>query len=337
MGPEVCGEDGVTYVNECVAFCQEIAIVKETPCHLEPEASFRVSKATFGPQFDESSLVSKQEMQKFVGEKFHFVGKIDITKGFSSSELNFSRYDNIIVNTTGVENVVDEADEDEEEDDNESFSLEQMRLTNDGKLYTSKTDLDVAELPDLSALQPQRPKVASRRRHLRRNLVVVGDDTRSQVVNTMEFPYSAVSEVDFHGRSEGGCTATLISRSTALTAGHCVYDAEKKHWLPFRQIAPGRYREGSTTMEPFGTWDIDYATTFRGYTSRNLKRYDIAVLHLAPRTDDHGNLEYAGDVAGFVGIEKRSVFSRSLNDVMIVGYPADKPHGEQWKAKSCGK
>jgi V8-like Glu-specific endopeptidase len=315
MGPQVCGEDGITYQNECISFCQEIAVRKMGPCPGQP-ASIASSE-----KIDASAVVTLESMKRFEKENFKFVAKRDPSKFTAPDD---SLYDNL---------PVEEADTgDSPEDDN---SIEFVRMTSDGYEYKYIANYDS---PSHYGSTQANPKGSEAGEHLRRSLKVIGTDTRSQVTNTQSFPFRAIAEIDY-GKGEGGCTSTLISRNAALTAGHCVFNRRTNEYHPISRIAPGRYRSESSTIEPYGTWDVDYATTFSQYKTSGSRGYDIAVLTLKPRivanNEDQCDYLYPGDAVGYVGIARPSIGDSRLNGARITGYPADRSNGEMWTSGTC--
>jgi V8-like Glu-specific endopeptidase len=315
MGPRVCGEDGITYQNECIAFCQEIAVRKMGPCPGQP-ASIASSEI-----IDASTVVTLESMKRFEKEKFKFVAKRDPSK-FAAPDNSF--YDNL---------PDEEADTGDSPDDDDS--IEFVRMTSNGYEYKYIANYDSTSRYGSTQANPKGSEAGE---HLRRSLKVIGTDTRSKVTNTQSFPFRAIAEIDY-GEGEGGCTSTLISRNAALTAGHCVFDRNTNEYHAIRQIAPGRYRSESSTIEPAGTWEVDYATTFSRYKTSGSRNYDIAVLTLKPRIvaniEDQCDYIYPGDAVGYVGIEQPSLLFSGLNRATVTGYPGDRPNGEMWTSGAC--
>jgi len=57
---------------------------------------------------------------------------------------------------------------------------------------------------------------------------IVGTDDLQAVTATTTYPYSAIVKlfVAFPAGAQGGCSGTMVSPSTMLTAAHCVYSAQ---------------------------------------------------------------------------------------------------------------
>jgi glutamyl endopeptidase len=260
-------------------------------------------------------------MKRFQTEHFMFVSKRDPSL-FGAPDS--SSYENL------PEDVADDGISLDEDDGTVEF----VRITKDGYEYVAK--FGASELARGRSTEPS----SKEGENLRRSLVVLGDDTRSKVASTLSFPFSAIAEIDYGSSGEGGCSSTLISRNAALTAGHCVYNEDKKEWYALNQIAPGRYRSDSrSSIEPYGAFEVEYSTTFSEWKSKGSSKYDIAVMTLSPRevANAEGCVEfvYPGDVAGFVGIDRPEVGDSRLNGARITGYPSDKPDGEMWTSGKC--
>jgi glutamyl endopeptidase len=262
-------------------------------------------------------VVTLATMKRFDTERFKFVAKFDTSK-FGAPD------------SSSYENLPDDAADDGNSPDDDDGTVKFVRITNDGHEYIAKYDAS-----ELARGESTKPNEVGE--NLRRSLVVIGTDTRSKVADTQSLPFSAIAEIDY-GR-EGGCTSTLISRNAALTAGHCVFDTDTNKYQAISRIAPGRYRSGSSTIEPAGTWEVDYSTTFSQWRGKGSMNYDIAVLTLKPRivanNKDQCDYLYPGDAVGYVGIARPSVGDSRLNGARITGYPADRADGEMWTSGAC--
>jgi V8-like Glu-specific endopeptidase len=268
-------------------------------------------------------VVSLENMKRFEKEQFKFVAKRDPSE-FGVPRRNF--FDNF------PEQDEEDAAKLPEEDDG---TIEFVRITRDGYEYIAK--YGSSELARGGSTEPEpNPQGSQVGGSMRRSLVVIGTDTRSLITNTESFPHRAIAEVDYSPYFEGGCTSTLISRNAALTAAHCVYS---KRYLSIDKIAPARYRSGSRTIEPYGTWEVDYSTTFSQWRNEGSRSYDIAVMTLLPRqvSNEEGECEnlYPGDAVGFVGIASPSVGDSRLDEAKVTGYPADKANGQMWTSGAC--
>jgi V8-like Glu-specific endopeptidase len=203
-----------------------------------------------------------------------------------------------------------------------------------------------------------------------RNLIVIGTDTRSIVPDTTAFPFRAIGSADYnYTKGTSICTVTMISRTSALTAGHCVWRTSTNEPLPMMKVAPGRYVDASTgsMIDPYGTWDVDYTTTFQNYKEKD-EQFDMAVVTFKPSNrPDLGcsnvyvsislcfrnsmkccrlNLALSssqkpGDVVGFVGIDRVLGTSSAVNDprlasLTVTGYPNDY-FGKMVTSNACSR
>ncbi|MBQ8356660.1 MAG: trypsin-like serine protease [Clostridia bacterium] len=81
--------------------------------------------------------------------------------------------------------------------------------------------------------------------------IIGGSDERTKVTNTKAIPYSAICYVE--GELDGNaftCTAFMISKNVAVTAGHCVYENYK--WATDVKVWPGK--------NGYGLWNNPYGT-----------------------------------------------------------------------------
>lgn len=139
----------------------------------------------------------------------------------------------------------------------------------------------------------------------------IGRYLREQIKDSSNFPYRIVGQI------EVGCTGTIIGPSQILTAGHCVYNVDKKQWYENLDFFPGRVSE---TELPFGkvTWKKVFVQ--EEFLESGDTAYDFAVIELASPI---------GNQLGWSGM-KVLPESEYTNRVRITGYPGDKPAGTMW-------
>jgi V8-like Glu-specific endopeptidase len=213
-----------------------------------------------------AEVITRAIMNRFAKENFRFVTK----------EIEFS-----------TEPIIEEGSE---EDESNIFSPLQVpateilvRLTHEGYKFISKASTPTK----VTSTQPYQGIALETSTNLRhRALDVIGDDTRSVITNTTVFPYRTIGALDLIQPSS--CTGTMISRRSALTAGHCTYNYSTRSWRPMTRIAPARYidpTQADNTAEPFGTWDVDYVTVKQEYIDGRTRTADLAVVTFKPRTD----------------------------------------------------
>jgi len=303
-GTKVCGVDGITYPNSCVAVCQGVSVDTFQPCEnprgtdVEQDPDFRV--------------VSLDILFRFRSERFRFVGKIKV-EPISIYEV----YDGIIEDE---EAVLDFEEEEGESERSAEEILYAYRVTSEGYTYIAALD----PISETSGDSTSSLDVDQQTRHL----ALIGNDTRSIVHNTQREPYKKMGKVL-------GCSGTVISRSAILTAAHCLYEPNSgtDKWSETSFFAPARYRDDGDVEDPYGRWLFDHVTMYDQWRESRARDYDIAVVQLKPAEDD--KCLYVGDVVGHAGLRRAELGSDLLNRATVSGYPSDKDDGEMWTSGPC--
>lgn len=152
---------------------------------------------------------------------------------------------------------------------------------------------------------------------------VIGPDNRYQINDTQTHPYRAVVQLRFkkpNGRY-AICSGALIGPNTVLTAGHCLYshggDSGKAGWNKDFTVYPGR--DGD--LLPYGEYKVSKKISVTGWTQNKDYNYDYGVLKLKEEPK-----------LGFFGFRKHTSIPEGL-DVILTGYPSDKPTGTMWEGK----
>jgi V8-like Glu-specific endopeptidase len=118
------------------------------------------------------------------------------------------------------------------------------------------------------------------------------------------------------GKVSQNCTATMIGRSTALSAAHCYYQ-QGIGWIATNSIAFGASNSVGTVSTPFGSYVFDSITLPGAWFGGNWD-WDFAVLEFSPT-------RYPGDQTGTMG------YQWSMSGAQyIIGYPTDKLQASQW-------
>ncbi len=252
-------------------------------------------------------------MSRFAKESFRFVTK----------EIDFSR--NPIRDFVHNSNVF-----------SSSLSpdgFDTVRVTSEGYKF-------ISQVKSFAKIQGPTPsyegRIAENQPGLRkRKLVVVGEDTRTMVPDSTIFPYRTMGGLDFDF-SESGCTITMISPTSGITAAHCLYDRAAKKPYDVIRFAPGRYynpEQSDNTTEPFGTWDVDYTNYFKGYEESGDEIYDMGVVTFKKRRRRFLGIfsVYPGDFVGYLSIDRVGEDNANVTDarfstMTITGYPYDMKH-----------
>eukprot|EP00586_Coscinodiscus_wailesii_P007064 CAMPEP_0172491400 /NCGR_PEP_ID=MMETSP1066-20121228/22193_1 /TAXON_ID=671091 /ORGANISM="Coscinodiscus wailesii, Strain CCMP2513" /LENGTH=375 /DNA_ID=CAMNT_0013260427 /DNA_START=334 /DNA_END=1461 /DNA_ORIENTATION=+ len=293
--------------------------------------------------YDKDSEVTREILNRFKDEKFVFVAKrkfVDFTKGahkqYHKTLSNATHYRSPMSNNNLEDNVV-----------------YAHRITHDGHEYLAKFDADeVNIMTNGHHTKPRRPLDLDENgqpiRHLNENeRGIVGDDERYKLcLRESCYPYSTIGEFDASSsNSGGGCTGTVISPSSAITAAHCFY--MNGVFTNLDSFAPGRYRKYATAVgevgrgsvrNPYGVWKVQFKTIFDGWISTGRLRYDVAIATFSPTfyrgTDNISDLNI-GEVTGYMGIRAITNDSSRLQKATVTGYPYDKANGEMWASGKC--
>ena len=304
QGPPVVGQDGNTYFNACLAYCQGIEIAYETEF---PE------NITAAESYDVDATVSLEDMNRYQDEGFYLVSK-RLRESFLS-EFDPNEYDPFQGEWPSFDTIPE--------------VIRALRISYDDGLEYAKT-YSSEEMGKVDTF-PFPPSISENDAS-----VVYGTDERREVVVTTGFPIRTVGHLEI---GAGTCTGTVISKTSVLSAGHCVYNTNTNQWYSLTNFIPARFRSGSTVTDPYGKWEPEYATTFSPYVNAKDIRYDISVIRIKKRGNDVtctfiGDSESAGGV-DFVGLSTTSIASSALNAATIYGYPGDKPYGSMWTSGDC--
>jgi hypothetical protein len=246
--------------------------------------------------YDEDGKVDKATMDRFQDEKFKLVGKRKLLA-----------YD-----------VLDDADETELEDTESqplppwSNKVKMSRLSHD--LYEYMAEVDMEEIPeDMVDSPPQHSDKVSDGDDGIRKLLVFEPDTRICYTETPPWP------TRLNGRTDIGCSGTIISPDC--------------NWRDI-DFTPAQYKDSSgTVIQPYGSWTMQYVTTYTIWRLLQFRPYDIAVARYFPNSAG----ENFGTLIGWAGLKQTRSDSPGLDKCYNAGYPDDKayPNNELWESY-CG-
>ena len=159
--------------------------------------------------------------------------------------------------------------------------------------------------------EPYFPQLTSQS-NSQQSRTVFGDDNRIPVATPSMFPYSAVCTLVNHwpdGTITEGGTAWMFWEDVAITAGHCVYNADYGGWATKIEVRPAAYGYNS----PYGLSEAVAIYSSTKWVEDSNWEYDYGVIKLS--TD-------IGKSTGWFGISW-TIFSLKGKDVTITGYPAE--------------
>ena len=130
--------------------------------------------------------------------------------------------------------------------------------------------------------------------------------------NNSKTPYYRNGKVFFRqGGKDWVCSGASIANRALLTAGHCVFDKDKKEWSTHFQFCPS-YNNGCYFN---WKWYAKTLYTLKGWAEQGNFRYDLAMVVTTSK------LRY------YVGTLGWHSEGYTFNDWMAVGYPAEPISG----------
>ncbi len=140
---------------------------------------------------------------------------------------------------------------------------------------------------------------------------MIGNDDRKEVSDTKQAPSKWVGKLHATTQSGGSsyCTASLISKDTVITAGHCVAKGQSK-WT----FAAGENKG----QQPYGTAAAKQIWYDKKYGETG---HDWAVIKLDSAV---------GEKTGWFGMNVPDTQKLVDTQATVIGYPGDKDGGAQW-------
>ncbi len=154
----------------------------------------------------------------------------------------------------------------------------------------------------------------------------------------MNYPQRAVGFFlhTFNGSSFFFCTASLISNSILLTAGHCVYNPTSKKFITAGTFYPACVdcNSGGAPTEPYGHADANTVFTTSGWanaknedTALN-KSIDVALVTLNTPVNNPNNVDEMGTATGYLGYCSSNCGNKYWH-LSQVGYPGNYDGGNR--------
>jgi len=144
--------------------------------------------------------------------------------------------------------------------------------------------------------------------------------------NYLVYPTSTIGKLFFTipGVGDGACTATVIGRSTIVTAGHCVSSLINgtPTWHTNFLFCPSYYRAGGSggPHPARGCWSwVRVVTTFQWHYFKNL---DLDYACIVTHTTGTVVADKVGNVTGWVG---RTWNWPPVQSILAWGYPGEPP------------
>ena len=274
----VCGTDQVTYWHECYAVCQQVTIARYGACTAAPPTQ------PFQQKTD--GKATAKQLKRFSTEGFLFTASLQLVDGSDADDADDDEGD-------------DESSGDRSNDDLADNPWHPVRVTADGDCYVYSEALP--ELDEDAELPDDEEQGGDKQKQPFDPQSIIGSDTSSVVANTRDWRYRTMG--DF-----GGCSATVVSRTSILTAAHCIVHGGK--WKTLKDFIPAR--QGHNW--PYGSFKVEYVELFQEWIDSNRMSLDFAVVTLQPNSQGW----YVGDVVGRKRIRSAA---RMGDSAWIVGYP----------------
>ncbi|WP_186279048.1 trypsin-like serine peptidase [Halorubrum ezzemoulense] len=172
---------------------------------------------------------------------------------------------------------------------------------------------------------------------------IIGDDSRLSVRSAYDitnYPWSSIVTLQlvFPDGTRSQCSGAIINGSSSqppghvLTAGHCVYSAERGGWVntttaDSSYVVPG----ADGTQEPFGRVGIQKIRSYPEWITNENPAYDIALITLDERIGDETG------ALGYIGIDNTADEVYTHTPTRVTGYPSDKQAGTMWTSVGEGQ
>ena len=148
---------------------------------------------------------------------------------------------------------------------------------------------------------------------------VIGNDDRTQITNTIVFPYNAIVHIRQQTQLfDSVCTEWMFGVRILTTAAHCIHDSGK--FLNGTYTFTPAYNTSATTSKPYGSCTPSLAAVLAEY--------------IAPSTPDSQRSNYdfgivvldceIGNATGYFGYRQLPLINLLPLTLRLMGYPGDK-------------
>jgi V8-like Glu-specific endopeptidase len=150
---------------------------------------------------------------------------------------------------------------------------------------------------------------------------VIGGDQRVAVEDATAYPWRCVCWLEIETQDELRFLGTgwLAGPRTIITAGHCVYFHAHGGWAKRISVIPGR----NGSMIPFNSFASSDLRSVAGWIQTQDETYDYGAIILP-------EAQPIGALLGTLGWADLSDVQLAQRDLILPGYPSDKPVASLW-------
>ncbi len=150
------------------------------------------------------------------------------------------------------------------------------------------------------------------------------------ILDASSAPWRAIGRVNFASTQiRSHCTGTLISENRVLTAAHCLFNHQRKSWIPPSSLrfAAGYERGGAAAVSTVERYEIDPFHDRESREFRSVASKDWAVLILS---------EPIGNTTGYAELSNVPEQDVANGPISLAGYAGLRPQVLS-HATNCGE